>query len=301
MSERVQFFTFSRHADVMAPMKVFRLPPRASRQVSLIVASLAALCVVFKSRAFGAPRRTDVAAFATTTRLYVVRHGAVIPPGNKEGAIYGGADVDLSERGKEEARAAAEYLLTEAPKLDAIYASNLSRAIYGAERIADGRGLTVKQDPRFTEINRGVWVGMTRDEIHEKFPEHIKQVGSLSNFEADTEFNAHEGESYRAVQRRVFEARKDLLQKHAGETVCLVCHNWVTSALVGDAMSMSVEEWYTLKIPTASVSLIEYGCSGEDTDLSDMTQKICFMGKSPEEFTNGRLKTNVGVALASKG
>mmetsp|Transcript_37482 Transcript_37482/g.67799 ORF Transcript_37482/g.67799 Transcript_37482/m.67799 type:complete len:264 (-) Transcript_37482:48-839(-) len=227
------------------------------------------------------------------TRLYIVRHGAVIPPGNRKGAIYGGADVELSEQGKEEAEAAADYLLEEAPDLDAVYSSNLSRAIYGAEKIAEGRNLKVVTDARFTEINRGVWVGLNKAEIEERYPEHVKQIGSLSNFEADTEFSQHGGESYRAVGRRVLAARDDLLAKHHGQTVCLVCHNWVTAALLGSALGLSTEEWYTLKIPTASVSLVEYS--------SKAAQNVVFMGKSPEEFTNGRLKENVGSALSSKG
>jgi len=230
---------------------------------------------------------------STKMRLYVVRHGAVIPPGNRKGAIYGGADVELSEQGKEEAQAAADYLLEEAPKLDAVYSSNLSRAIYGAKKIAESRGIEVSKDSRFTEINRGLWVGLTKDEIEERYPQQVKQIGSLSNFEADPEFSDHGGESYRAVGRRVLAARDDLLAKHQGQTVCLVCHNWVTAALLGNALGLPAEEWHTLKIPTASVSLIEYSSKAEEN--------VVFMGKSPEEFTNGRLKENLGSALSSKG
>jgi len=235
------------------------------------------------------------------TYLYIVRHGAVIPPGSRAGAMYGGADVALSQKGRLEARAAAEFLRVEAPHLDAIYASNLSRAIFGAKLIAEGRDVEVLTDARFTEINRGVWVGLTRDEIAERFPDHLEQVGSLSSFANNPEFSGHCGEGYRAVGRRVLAARDDLLQRHTGQTLCLVCHNWVTAALVGSALGIEAEEWHTLKIPTASVSLVEYSFARKWTGGTVLKQRVIFVGKSPPEYTDGRLDENGGAALPSKG
>ena len=44
-------------------------------------------------------------------RLFLVRHGAVIPP--KPNCIYGAMDVELSELGRREAHAAAAHLKSE--------------------------------------------------------------------------------------------------------------------------------------------------------------------------------------------
>lgn len=236
-----------------------------------------------------------------TTKLYVVRHGAVIPPGGRKGAIYGGADVELSEKGREEARAAAEYLRNEVPHLDAVYSSNLSRAVYGAERICEGRGLKVKIDEQFTEINRGVWVGLTKDEITEQYRDQVQAIGSLSSFEGDPEFSGHGGESYRALNRRVLAARNKLLQANPDSKVAIVCHNWVVSALLGDALGIEPEHWHSLKIPTASISLLEimHSTNEEDDSLIVKRQQRVFAGMSPAEYTNGRLAENVGSALFS--
>ncbi|CAE8743640.1 unnamed protein product [Polarella glacialis] len=246
------------------------------------------------------------AGMLATTKLYVVRHGAVIPPGGRTAAIYGGAEVELSETGKAEAQAAAEYLMSEVPLLDAVYSSGLKRAIYGAESICGGRGLQPIKDSRFNEINRGVWVGLTRDEIAERYPDHVRSIGSLSTFEGDPEFSGHGGESYRALGRRVLEGRDSLLLKHPGSTICVVCHNWVVAALVGDASGIPPEQWCTLKIPTASVSLLEilHHKANEDDDDSMVIkdQKVVFAGKSPADYTGGRLAENVGsVFFSGKG
>jgi broad specificity phosphatase PhoE len=58
-------------------------------------------------------------------RVYLVRHGAVIPP--KPGCIYGAMDVELSELGKREAHAAAAFLKDDS--LDLVVHSPLKVAI----------------------------------------------------------------------------------------------------------------------------------------------------------------------------
>jgi probable phosphoglycerate mutase len=127
----------------------------------------------------------------------------------------------------------------------------LRRAIFGALRVAESRGLRVQQDERFNEIFRGRWVGLTPQEIAEQFPEDAEHFH-------DPDYDAHGGESYRTVHHRVSAARDDLLRAHPGQTVCLVCHNWVCASIVADVLGIPIEEWRSLKLPTASVSLIEY-------------------------------------------
>ena len=72
-------------------------------------------------------------------RLYLVRHGEVIPPGGVHGVHYGDMDVPLSDLGKMEAKAAAKFL--EGYDIKGVFSSPLSRAVYGAEQIRKGREL----------------------------------------------------------------------------------------------------------------------------------------------------------------
>eukprot|EP01065_Artemidia_motanka_P014475 TRINITY_DN18407_c0_g1_i1.p2 TRINITY_DN18407_c0_g1~~TRINITY_DN18407_c0_g1_i1.p2 ORF type:complete len:101 (+),score=5.91 TRINITY_DN18407_c0_g1_i1:58-360(+) len=47
-----------------------------------------------------------------TVRLFVVRHGAVVPPWpDRRDALYGAMDVPLSDKGRQQADAAAHMLL----------------------------------------------------------------------------------------------------------------------------------------------------------------------------------------------
>ena len=64
-------------------------------------------------------------------RFIIVRHGETV--WNKEDRIQGHINIDLTEKGIEQAKSNAETLKGE--KIDAIYSSDLSRAIVTTEHI----------------------------------------------------------------------------------------------------------------------------------------------------------------------
>jgi broad specificity phosphatase PhoE len=97
--------------------------------------------------------------------LVVFVCGTVINPGGERSVYYGAMDVPLSPLGEKEAVAAAEYLSQF--QLSRIYSSPLSRAVFGAERIAELQpisGVPMQQLEGFTELDRGDWCGKTKDE-----------------------------------------------------------------------------------------------------------------------------------------
>ena len=57
--------------------------------------------------------------------------------------IYGGHDVPLSANGMREAEAAAAKILSDGEQVDGVLSSPLSRAAYGACRIAEAQGRVV--------------------------------------------------------------------------------------------------------------------------------------------------------------
>ena len=99
------------------------------------------------------------------TRLLLVRHGESI--WNADGRWQGQADPPLSERGQQQAAAAASALGT----IDAIVTSDLERAADTGAIIARILGIEpVLVEPRLRERDAGSLSGLTRPEIHEAFP-----------------------------------------------------------------------------------------------------------------------------------
>jgi probable phosphoglycerate mutase len=102
------------------------------------------------------------------SRVLLVRHGQ--SEWNALGRWQGQADPPLSELGRAQARSAAHSL----GALDAIYASDLQRAMETAAIISNALGIgPVLIDEDLRERDAGEWSGLTRAEIHERYPGYL--------------------------------------------------------------------------------------------------------------------------------
>ncbi|PCJ54001.1 MAG: hypothetical protein COA70_07640 [Planctomycetota bacterium] len=198
-------------------------------------------------------------------RLFLVRHGAVQPA--RHGSFYGGTEVDLSPEGRIEAEKAAFQLQT--IPLEAVYASPLSRAQYGAFQVLKGRKkLEMTTLDGFREIARGRWVGKTPAEVDAAYPKD-RESHRLDPWN----WRAHEGESLGDLRDRVLACRNQILEQHKDDaTVALVSHMFPTRAILADAMQLDLPAWDEIEIPTGSVSLVEYTLSG--------AAKVIFVGRT---------------------
>jgi broad specificity phosphatase PhoE len=133
------------------------------------------------------------------TALLLVRHGET--DWNADGRLQGHTDRPLSEFGRRQARQLAEELAEE--KLDAIYASDLSRARETAELVGARLGLPVVVDPDLREKDWGTWEGLTAVER-----EQVEFVG----------------ETREAHEERVLGALSRIAEGHPGGRVLVVTH-----------------------------------------------------------------------------
>lgn len=96
-------------------------------------------------------------------RIILWRHGET--DANRDLRIQGSIDIPLNERGRAQARAAAQQLVQFKPSK--IYASSLGRAQQTAEELAALVNVPVEIDPRLAERAYGCWEGLTAKEIKE--------------------------------------------------------------------------------------------------------------------------------------
>ena len=141
------------------------------------------------------------------TEILLVRHGET--DWNVERRVQGHTDRPLNATGEEQARTLADELRGE--RLDAVYASNLSRARETARAIADPLGLTVEELPALREKHFGTWEGMLDTEIRERFPD------SHNGPWGDAEVMAE-------VSERVLGALRTIAECHPDGRVLVVSH-----------------------------------------------------------------------------
>lgn len=99
------------------------------------------------------------------TRILLVRHGE--STWNADGRWQGQADPPLSDRGRSQAAEAAARVGT----VDAVVTSDLERAAHTGRILADLLGVDhVATEPRLRERDAGPLSGLTRADIHQRFP-----------------------------------------------------------------------------------------------------------------------------------
>ena len=149
------------------------------------------------------------------TKLFLVRHGQ--SAGNAEGRFGGHGPTPLSELGRHQAERAAEALANEG--IDAIFSSDLDRAVQTAEPLSRKLNLPVYATKAFRERHVGVLEGLTFDESKARHPDdYYALVGR------DVHHVITDGESYRHLLRRTTNELWEILRNHQGQRIAIFSH-----------------------------------------------------------------------------
>lgn len=193
-----------------------------------------------------------------TTRLYLLRHGEV--ESAWRGKIYGNLEVELSDRGRRDARDCA-VRLAEVP-LAGILSSGLGRTAYGAARLARGRSVTPAVEPRLREIDRGAWRGRTFAQVDREFG------GAWSRWAADPAGQSPPGgESLADLAARVRPALAEWSERFSGHAWAAVAHSWVVRVALCDAFGLDLVHAPRLDVRTGSIHVLERSLEGPWTCL----------------------------------
>src|SRR5687767_1843919 len=151
----------------------------------------------------------------SVTKLYLVRHGQ--SAGNAQGRFGGHGPTPLSALGIRQAEVTAKLLASES--VNAIYSSDLLRALQTAEPLSKLTGIPVVATSAFRERNVGVLEGLTFDESKQTFPKDYYALVNRNVHHVITE-----GESYRHLIRRSTSQLWEILRNHMGERVAIYSH-----------------------------------------------------------------------------
>jgi len=163
-------------------------------------------------------------------RQFLVRHGESVS--NLEGRVQGQEDVELSPRGREQARRVADWArgLAASTAIGEIWTSPLKRARETAAVIADALGLPLSLDEQLRELHAGIFQGHLWADLERTFPAEVARWRS-----GDVDYVIPGGESRAQLAAR---GRAVLEALAARETagMIVVAHGGVLTAALGSML-----------------------------------------------------------------
>jgi len=148
-------------------------------------------------------------------RLLLVRHGQTL--WNKELRYNGNTDTGLTALGARQAAAVADRLSRR--HIDAVVASDLTRAVATATAIAAPHGIQIHLDARWREVDFGQAEGLRWRDVVERFPSAAR---AWSENRGDAAMPG--GESLLDVANRTRPALHELSDQFDNRSVALVSH-----------------------------------------------------------------------------
>jgi alpha-ribazole phosphatase/probable phosphoglycerate mutase len=185
-------------------------------------------------------------------QVYLIRHGETA----HEGTYKGHLDVPLAPEGRRRMEKTAKGLtgLLEGASLDAVYSSDLKRAVESAEIIARRFGIKkVGLNGALRERDFGLWEGMRYNDIEKKFP------ADFARWVKDPVKNTPTGgESTRRLALRVRRALSEITRSHAdGERIAIVSHGGVTRVALCHYLGIPLSRIFRIGQGFGCVNLVE--------------------------------------------
>ncbi len=169
--------------------------------------------------------------------LYFARHGQTV--WNVENKICGATDIELTEKGHEQARELGIYIKEQRLEIDEILYSPLVRAAETARHISEITGIPARVEERLREQNFGKYESTPRD--GEEFK--AAKADFINHFDG--------GETMLHLCYRIYSLLDEL--KSRQKSYLLVAHNGIARAVQSFFYDMSNEEFASFGIDNCQI------------------------------------------------
>ena len=171
------------------------------------------------------------------TRIFLIRHGET--EWNKLGRLQGNSDVKLSPEGIRQAQLMAEK--TPFLPVDAVYSSDLQRAVNTAKILAGRFNLPVTTKPGLRETNFGEWEGKVISKLLEEFPDAFGNF-----FIKPDKLHPPNGETFLQCQARVMNALDEIIAEHENQNVIVVSHGAAIRLAICAALDIRIRKMWSI-------------------------------------------------------
>ncbi len=196
------------------------------------------------------------------TRLLLIRHGEV--EARYQGIFGGRIDMNLSPRGKRQAKILAAYL--RGKTIDAIYASPMKRVQQTlAPTLKDG-GHEQTIFPGLREVDFGEWTGLNWAAVRDKFSFAVHEW--LHQIEHPGAPNGESGKTFRA---RVEPCLREIVENHRGQNVAIFCHGGVIRMVLAILLELPLPKTNAFEVEYASITQVALHPHMAEVELLNFT------------------------------
>ncbi len=167
------------------------------------------------------------------TDIYLIRHAEA--EGNLYRRIHGWTDGAVTPMGLKQIEALEDRFGR--IKIDAVYSSDLRRAVQTASAVHVPKKLPLRTTKALREVNMGVWEDRCWGEVERFEPEQAYYL----NFSPD-KWRVEGCEAYRDSLRRIKTAILDIARENEGKTAAVISHGSVIRILLADVLGYPPSE-----------------------------------------------------------
>jgi broad specificity phosphatase PhoE len=184
-------------------------------------------------------------------QLILIRHGETL--WNKEERVQGRSDIELSAVGIEQARLLALSLKDQ--HICAIHASPLKRALKTAQIINEFHRQEIKTHSDLMEMDQGDFEGFSFKELIATQKDFLdKWIANPASVQMPN------GESLAGLQERAWRALETIINQKKDALV--VAHNFTIAAILCRIRKISLSEFLSTCVGTASKTIVRFGNGG---------------------------------------
>ncbi len=196
------------------------------------------------------------------TRLLLVRHAEIEP--RYQHAFGGRIDMNLSARGRAQARTLADFL--HGKKFAAVYASPMKRVQQTLAPFLKNGAPAQTILPGLSEVDFGDWSGYNWNEVREKFGVH--PYDWLDEIELGAVPNGENGVQFRT---RVEACLFKIIRRHPGETTAIFSHGGVIRMMLAILLDLPLPKTNSFEIEYTSLTQVALHPHLNEVELLNFT------------------------------
>ncbi|MEL6268822.1 MAG: histidine phosphatase family protein [Chloroflexota bacterium] len=181
-------------------------------------------------------------------RVWLIRHGET--DWNTQHRWQGHAPTSLNASGHAQARSLGSHLRDE--PIGVVYSSDLPRAFQTAQPIAAAHNLNPISDPRFREINVGVFQALFPDELAELYPNELAAWRT-----GNRDYAPPAGESRNATTERAMAGFSEVTDNADVGGIAIVTHGGTIRLMLPVICPNDPKLQGKIPVPNTSYTLLE--------------------------------------------